>query len=386
MPSYLKKQAVGYAAGVFGVAAVALIMQPFLPGARVLIAGNLLLVVVLLVAMTWGMGPALVASAFSAMYLNYFFVPPFHTLDLHINGSEDEVALLAFIFTSVTVGRLSSNAQQRARENRRLYDQLRSAQDETTRLEVARRNERFKSALLDSVTHDLRTPLTSIKAASTAIVKMRTNPSTSSPQAQDRLLDIIVQQSDRLNNFIEGLIELATVEAPGHNEIMVSTAVDEIINAAIARASDALCKHEIQVECLEGFRATVNARAIAQVLYSLLENAGKYAPAGTAVRIVAESTPEGSMQVAVEDEGPGVAVAQRNKIFDKFFRGEPEEADQNHAGGLGLGLAIAREIVEVNGGRIWVEERGAGKHGARFVFQWPMQANLQPDPVESEVP
>jgi K+-sensing histidine kinase KdpD len=372
---FARKRLAGYLAGIGGVVAVALILWPFYPDVRVLTAGNSLLMVVLLVAVIWGMGPALVASALGALYLNFFYVPPLLKFDFHIDGTEDLIGLAAFLVTSITVGKLSSRAQQRAHEVERLYHQLQAAFERASQLEGVKRSEQFKSALLDTVTHDLRTPLTSIKAAASTLIGVRngTSPQTYAPQSEEKLLAIIVKQSDLLNRFIEGMIELAVAESGQEKEqkSQEKTPMDEIIIVALARAEDGLRDHEVQVECDERLSTIGHSRAVAQVLFSLLENAGKYAPPGTTVRITARWDERQEIRIAVEDEGPGIPAALRDKVFEKFFRGNAVERNHTSVTGLGLGLAIARRIVETQNGKIWIEERGDGKAGARFVVTLP---------------
>jgi len=378
MRRYLQREIVGYFAGILGVLVVGLIAAPLYRGARVLTWGNLLMMVVLLVALTWGMRPAFVTSVLGALYV-FSFV-------FHVRNIEVGIGLLVFLISSVTVSQLSTRAQHRAKENERLNYQLRAAFERTSELETIKRSERLKAAILDSVTHDLRTPLTSIKAASTAIIDIRKRnptPSVETQASENGLLNIIVEQSDRLNRFIKGMIELATVEAAGP-DLAGSTFVEEALDRGLARAADVLRKHKVIVECNDDLRAAVNAKAISQVLFSLLENAAKYSPEASTVHVVAERHGDKNIQITVEDEGPGIAVGIREKIFDKFFRGNGTDTQYVEITGLGLGLAIARGIVEGHGGQIWVE--GGHTGGARFVFTLPADQNTTVNQNEREVP
>ena len=378
MWEFLRKPLIGYLAGATGVVLVALALWPFYPHVRSLTAGNSLLVVVLVVALVWGMAPALATSVLGALYLNFFFVPPLMRFDFRVDGTEDVIGLATFLITSIAVGQLSYRSQHRRREMERLYSELRAAFERASQLEGSRRSEQFKSALLDTVTHDLRTPLTSIKAAASTLLGMRNDSAREVPAriADDQLLEIIVKQSDVLNRFIQSMIELAEIESSEERDRdgVEATSLDEIIIAALARAEDGLRDHKVEVQCDERLSTTGHAKAIAQVLFSLLENAGRYSPPGTKVRIAASQDESGDLRVAVEDEGPGVPPSLREKVFDKFFRGDASDREGTHgpaAAGLGLGLAIARRIVDAQGGRIWVDTRADGKMGARFVVTLP---------------
>lgn len=378
MWEFLRKPLSGYLAGATGVILVALALWPFYPHVRSLTAGNSLLVVVLVVALIWGMTPALVTSVLGALYLNFFFVPPLMKFDFRVDGMEDVIGLATFLITSIVVGQLSYRSQQRRREVERLYSELRMAFERASQVEGIRRSEQFKSALLDTVTHDLRTPLTSIKGAASTLINMRSDAALEAPAriAEDQLLEIIVKQADVLNRFIQSMIELAEIESSQGKvrDGMEATPLDEIVIAALARAEDALRDHQIEVQCDDRLSTTGHAKAIAQVLFSLLENAGKYSPPGTTVRVAANEDASGGLRVAVEDEGPGVPPRLREKVFDKFFRGEASDRQGNlrpAAAGLGLGLTIARRIVDAQGGRVWVEARSDGKTGARFVVTLP---------------
>jgi two-component system sensor histidine kinase KdpD len=270
-----------------------------------------------------------------------------------------------------------------------LYDQLRAAFDQASQLEAVKQSERLKSALLDSVTHDLRTPLTSIKASAAALIDVRNNNSKTSilpDSPEESLLNSIVQQSDRLNHFIEGMIELAQIEAgreQGSQKWEVIP-MEEIIGIALVRAEDVLRNHEVTVDCGENLNTAISPRAVSQVLFSLLENAGRYTLPATRVRIIVKHVEPADIQIAVEDEGPGVPAHLHDKVFDKFFRSNVTEHRNTLTAGLGLGLAIARGIVEAHGGKIWVEDRGPGKSGARFIFTVPATSKSNMDRTEPE--
>jgi two-component system sensor histidine kinase KdpD len=180
-----------------------------------------LLLNVLFIATRWGSLPALLASILAMLCFNFFFLPPFATFT--IAATDNWVALLAFLITAVTAGQLSASAKRRAeeaetgrREIERLYAELRDAFERASHAEALRQSEKLKSALLDAVTHDLRTPLTSIKASITTLLdEARDEP----PVPLDRdsrveMMEVIDEESDRLNRFINGLIELARIEAP----------------------------------------------------------------------------------------------------------------------------------------------------------------------------
>ena len=153
------------------------------------------------VALYWGTGPALFGSIISALYINFYYVPPTNSLSFHLAQDDDLVALIAFLVMSVVVGQLSARAQRRADENQKLYQQLRIAFEQASQLEGLKRSERFKSVLLDTVTHELRTPLTSIKAAATSLIELRLMSARGNGKEgpEDKLLRIITKQSDRLN-------------------------------------------------------------------------------------------------------------------------------------------------------------------------------------------
>lgn len=325
---------------------------------------------VLASATFFGRNPALAASFAAMLCFNYFFLPPFYTW--RIADAQNLVAWSAFTVTAIVAGELSAYARRRALEAERrrieierLYLKLQAAFETASSAEAARQSEKLKSALLDAVTHDLRTPLTSIKAAVTTLLDGEGGHRTIELDAESRaeFLEIIDEETDRLNRFIEGTIELARVEAGETSRRDGASNVEEAVSAAVERAASLLKNHRLDFRIEPNLPPLdADAHALAEVFYTLLDNAAKYSPADSQITVAARRSGVGEIEMSVGDEGRGVAPELREKVFDKFFR-----ADKKLSGGLGVGLAIARGIVEAHGGKIRVET-GDGGRGARFVF------------------
>ncbi len=270
----------------------------------------------------------------------------------------------------------------RRKEIERLYQELQTAFEQASQTEALRRSEQLKSALLDAVTHDLRTPLTSIKASATTLIedlsgRMNKKPLTdfNSLQLDDEgrkeFLEIINEESDRLNKFIEEMVSLAKAKAGALHLQKSWHEVEEIINNAIDRAKIRLDSFHITIEIERELPIIlIDAGSITEVVYTLLDNAAKYSPAKSKIRISAHRTRDETIEIAVEDCGRGIAQEIREKVFDKFFRADEKEV-HNTSSGLGLGLAIARGIVESQGGKIWVED-GKNDYVTRVAFQIPV--------------
>jgi two-component system sensor histidine kinase KdpD len=323
------------------------------------------LLVVLSTATFFGRNPALVASFAAMLSFNYLFVPP--VLTWHIADPQNLVAWAAFTITAIITGELSSYARRRAREAERLYQELQSAFESATEAEALRHSEKLKSALLDAVTHDLRTPLTSIKASVTTLLDSEGGHRTIELNSEGRgeFLNIINEETDRLNAFIEGMVQLARVEANSGVGEQTLANVEEIVAIALERAEPVIAEHHVTVNIERDLPLIkVEARAIAEALYNLIENAAKYSPANSMIVVTAESAND-SVKLSVEDEGPGIPVEMRERVFEKFVRLDGERTD-----GLGLGLAIVRGIVEAQDGAIEISD-GAAK-GTRISISLPV--------------
>lgn len=374
---------IGYVVAVLSVGALTLFLK--IVGAHVNAAtvSLALLLNVLFIATRWGSLPALLASIVAMLCFNFFFLPPFGTFT--IAATDNWIALLAFLVTAVTAGQLSGRARKRAeeaesgrREIERLYAELRDAFERASHAEALRQSEKLKSALLDAVTHDLRTPLTSIKASITTLLdEVRGRTSDELPVALDaesrvEMMEVIDEESDRLSRFINGLIELARIEAGELHLRRRWGAVDEIISAALVRAEPITRGHPVELDVekeLPGVR--VDERAVSEVVYTLIDNAAKYSAKGSAIRISARRAGDELIQMAVEDEGPGIPANLRERVFDKFFRATRDGDVRNHQPtGTGMGLAIAKGIVEAHEGTISIES-GRGGKGTRVVFTLP---------------
>jgi len=340
------------------------------------IAATLMLLDVVLVARLFGFGPALTAAAIGSGSYSYFFLPP---EGFAIEKPEDWVAFVTFTVTAVVAGELASRAERRAaeaqagrREIERLYQELQSAFDRASEAEAARRNEQLKAALLDALTHNLRTPLTSIKASVTALIRAEAWSATSelSGEGRSELLQVIDEESDRLNRFIEGLSTSDQREAapPIH---LRAVDVRKLVQSGLHRAETVTRDHRVIVSVAAEVPAvSVDAASITEVIYILLDNASKYAPAGTTVTVESVSEGEREVRVSVRDEGPGIPEALRERVFDKFFRIPARESHDPNRGGIGLGLPIARRLVEAQGGRIWIEAPASGR-GTSVVMTLP---------------
>jgi two-component system sensor histidine kinase KdpD len=322
------------------------------------------MLVVLLVATVFGSRPALVASLLGVFSFNFFFLPPLYTLT--ISEPQNWIALFVFFVVAITVGQLSAKAKRRAEEAERLYGELQDAFEKASQAEALRRSEKLKSALLDAVTHDLRTPLTSIKASITMLIEEHEEDSihvTLEREGRGELLEVIDEETDRLNTFVESMVELARLEAGETNWRKTQIGVEEIISNALKRAENLIADHEVKVQIEDDLPGiSVDSKAIAEIVYNLLDNAAKYSPKNSTIEIKALQT-DNKIRFSVEDEGKGITEAERNKVFQKFYRGDKKTK------GFGLGLAIVRGIVEAHDGKIWIED---GRAGSKFVFDLPL--------------
>lgn len=326
------------------------------------------LLFILLVATICGSKPAIVASFVAVFCLNFFFLPPLWNLT--ISDPENWVALVAFLVISLTAGQLSAKAKNRAEEAERLYAELQDAFEITSRAEAFKQNEKLKSALLDAVTHDLRTPLTSIKASVTMLLEENQDDEpihvTLEPQGRKELLEVINEETDRLNSFVESMVEIAKIEAGEFHLRKTPTEIGEIVSNALQRAESFTLDRRIRLKMQSNLpQISVDERAIAEAIYNLLDNAVKYAPPQSVITISAKQI-EDFVEIAVEDEGAVIPVEERGKIFQKFYRADKTKK------GFGMGLAIVRGIIESHGGKIWVE---AGENGNRFAFELPINAD-----------
>jgi two-component system sensor histidine kinase KdpD len=236
---------------------------------------------------------------------------------------------------------------------------------ERSRLVALRESEALKSALLDSVAHDLRTPLTSIKAAATALLDAESHPA--SEAARRELLEAINEESDYLNRVVQTVLDMARIEAGGLQLNAAPVALADVLESAIARARLAPRRFDLELApelpLLRG-----DGPLLSQALAELLANAAAYSSPESAVRVSAQARAD-TVQIAIRDQGPGIAADRLPRIFDRFYRGP--EARRTRPGGLGMGLAIARGIVQAHGGSL--EAASAPGEGSCFLITLPLQ-------------
>lgn len=437
-----------------------------------------LLIWVLIVSALWGLRYALFTAFFATAVFNYYFLPPVGTFS--ITGTQNWIALFAFLTTAVIASQLSDRARKqteeavgRRHELERLYsfsqqlltadnvlqllnavphhvvesfgvstaavyvpdkgniyrsgievpelnvDQLKSiiargepmvdsarnlsytplkmgvrtvgaigvagnlsrptlaamgsliaiaveranAVETLSRSEGAREGERLRSAILDSVTHEFRTPLTSIKASITSLL----STTGLSPDDRQELMTVINEETDRLNRLVGEAAEVAQLESHEFQLDLRDCRVLDLVQAAVAEVKQILGKHPIEIRVPEEIRVRLDADRIKQVLIQLLENASKYSAPESPVRITAELK-GANLEMSVADQGAGIDDLEQVLIFDKFYRGKNQ---RYRVQGTGMGLAIARAIVEAHGGKIGVTSQL--ECGSVFHFLLPVQ-------------
>jgi K+-sensing histidine kinase KdpD len=331
-----------------------------------------LVLVILFVARLLGGPAALLASGVSVLAFNFFFLPPYGTLT--VADPLNWIALAVFLAVALTVGELSARANRQTAqahahrmEAERLYRELQAAFDREAQTEANRRSERLKSALLDAVTHNLRTPITSIKASTTALLS---EPPTMGEATRHELLTVANEEADRLDLLVEDLIGLARIQAGQLGLQVAWCSLEDVIAGAINRVERLLKAQTIAVDLppdLPVVRA--DARSLEEVFFQLFENAAKYSPPGSRIAVAADVQSDEMIEVYIDDEGPGVPPAERELVFDKFYRAKATEAAPS---GAGLGLAIVRGIMDAHGGEAIVTDRPGARDSARFIVRIPI--------------
>jgi two-component system sensor histidine kinase KdpD len=332
-------------------------------------------------------------------------LPEAHALYLPLTGSQGPVGVLAL--RPIELGRFNAPDQRQLLETLARQIALVIERDglaeQAQKVLVQVEAERLRSSLLSSVSHDLRTPLAVIAGAGSTLLEG--GNSLSEPGRQE-LTQTIVEESNRLALLVDNLLHITRIESGAVAVNKQWYPLEEVIGSALERVKKQLADRKIDTYLVADLpMVKFDGVLVEQVLINLLENAARYAPAGSSIEIFARMEDsafrpsEGSGRadpvepwqaqggaplpnieavIEVADRGPGLTDEERQRVFDKFYRGRAAGKGQR---GAGLGLAICRAVVEVHGGRIWEENRPEG--GARFIFTIPQEG--QPPQVDAGI-
>lgn len=328
-----------------------------------------LVVPIVVAALVGGRVAALAVVPVAVLAFNVVFIPPHWTLD--VDALDDGVALAVFGLVAVVVGTLVAregerrqSAEERAAELQALNSELQSLQrererlaEEATRAIVLERIDEQRSALLRSVSHDLRTPLATIRAVASDLL----GGASYDEATRAELLALVADESERLDRLVANLLNLSRIEAGALRPDRQAVAMEELVTHTVKRLARLLDRRRVQVDLGHLPLVDGDYTQLEQVVTNLLENAARHAPSASTIRIGGRET-GGRVEIWVDDEGTGIAPFERQRIFEAFRRGDGSSSS-------GIGLAICKAIVEAHGGTITVT--GAPSGGARFLFTLP---------------
>jgi K+-sensing histidine kinase KdpD len=299
------------------------------------------------------------------LLIDYFLQTPYDMLS--VDKPLDWLVLLAFLVTATVATQLlgranaeAAAARRRAEEIDRLAALSVKLAAEAEHAEALREADRLKDALLASVSHDLRSPLTTIKALAHDLAA-----------AGDERAAVIEQQSDRLNHMVADLLDLSRLKAGGVPMQTEINAAEDLVGAAIQQVAGALGERELRTSLALREPMPVGRFDFVhslRILVNLIENALKYSPVDAPIEVAMRGEGEW-IAIAVADRGRGVPPAERERIFEPFYRPAGGSPDGARAGGAGLGLAIARRLAQAQAGTLTYEDRHGG--GSIFTLRLP---------------
>ena len=356
----------GIVAALAAVAAGTGLIYLLRPVAPVVSLGIVYLPAILLLSTIWGLRLGLLASVLSAAAFNFFQIPPLHRFT--IAEEENWVALAAFVIAAIVSSTVAGLARARAVEAERRRKEADRAlaeletltrerdrmQAEAVEAEALRRSDELKTALLRSISHDLRTPLTSIIAGGSAL-----GSETLTEEERAELSAAIVGEGNRLSRLVENLLDMSRLEAGKAEPHREPVDLAEVLDAAregVARSESIRLAIDPDLPMVDA-----DAAQLERAFANLLENAIRYSngrPVSARSRLVG-----GNIVVRVVDQGSGIPEREWRRIFEPFQRGDAANT------GSGLGLAIAKGFVEANGGEIAIESLPG--QGTSFVVTLP---------------
>ena len=299
------------------------------------------LLVVLAASAAGGRALGMSISVAAFLVFDWFFLPPYNTLI--VRNPFDWLVLVVFLVTSIVAAQL-------------LY-RARSERAAVERAEALKQADKLKDALLASLSHDLRTPLTAIKALAHEL----------QPLGDERAL-IIEEQADRLNRLVTDLLEVGRLNAGALRLDIQINAVDDLLGAVVQQTSARVDQDRLKVSLDDP--ATISFGRFdfvhsLRILGNLIDNAFKYSPADTPIEVTG-GVEDGAVVFRVKDRGAGVAPSERDRVFTPFYRIPGKSADGQSTG---LGLSIARRLAEAQDGTLTYSERDGG--GAVFELRLP---------------
>jgi K+-sensing histidine kinase KdpD len=335
--------------------------------------------VVAVVGVLRGFWPALLAAAVSFALLDYFFTVPYYTFTMSQPG--DVVNLLVFVAAAALVGVLASRRRQALLQAQALAQQLRDVNSELVRLNkeqaeaaqaalrlarseqqihALQETERLRRELLANVSHELRTPLGTILTESTDPAGDRT------AEEVGYAMQTIAAEARRLDALVADMLDITIIEGGALQLELAPVDLDDAIEAAAERLHRVSPDREV-VWNRDAARVDVLAdwERLGQVFDNLLSNADRFAPPSTPIGIVVTRELDGLATIRVSDRGPGIPVELRDRIFERFFRGQSD----GNSSGTGLGLAIVKGLVEAHAGTVAVEP--GPQPGATIRFTLP---------------
>lgn len=315
----------------------------------------LYLVAIAIVAARLGLGPSIGASLAAVAAFDFFFVPPFFTF--HVEQPNHVVTFLVMLGGGVAISTMTDRIRRRTQE----------AQAARSMAET----EELRSAILSTVSHDLRTPLAVITGAASTLLE--DGPVIDEGERRE-LLRSITDEAARLDRLVANLLEMSRLESGSSPVRKEWVPVEEIVGSALTRVETKLGGRSISTRLPEiQYRVAVDPILFEQVLLNLLDNAAKHTPAGTPIDVEVRAE-AGALAIEVADRGPGIAPADVPRVFEKFHRGS------SGTRGSGLGLAICRGIVLAHGGTIAATPREGG--GVRLCVRLPVFDRIEPLPPD----
>jgi len=298
------------------------------------------LLAVVIAAIRWGQGPAIVTSILSVLAFDFFLVPPYLTLS--VADLEYIFTFIAFLIVGVIVSTLASKTREQV---------------------IQRQKEKLQTALLSSISHDLRTPLSSVTGSLSVLLD---NDAGLDDATRKELLETAFAESDRLNRLVGNLLDMTRMEAGALQINRKACELRDVLGVTLEQLKEKIEARNIRIDIPKDFpEISMDFLFMMKVFFNLLDNALKYSPVHTPIDIKATAFKD-KVRIEVKDQGIGIPQGDLKRIFEKFYRVErPQKIS-----GTGLGLSICKGIIEAHGGQITAENNL--NRGTTFIITIPL--------------